>query len=110
MALSHSPRSDCEEEQRSGQQRRSVWRSVHSNCWESYWDVLGQPLGDVQVVDLQGDLLAVARFGHSDGRQVLQTKHLINAAETTCRSNSTLQHQQESVFTSGVILLMVGTS
>lgn len=77
MALSHSPRSDCEEEQITQiNQCRSVWKSVCSNCWESYWDVLRQPLRDVQVVDLEGDFLAVARFGHSDGRQILQTKDI----------------------------------
>lgn len=44
------------------------------NSRESYWDVLRQPLRDVQVVDLDGDFLAVAWFGHSDGRQILQTR------------------------------------
>ena len=77
MALSHSPRSDCEKE-RTTQIKwyHSVWKSVHStvNSRESYWDVLGQPLRDVQVVNLDGDFLAVAWFGHSDGSQVLQTQ------------------------------------
>lgn len=45
------------------------------NGWASYWDVLGQPLRHVQVVDLDGDFLAVAWFGHSDGSQILQTQH-----------------------------------
>lgn len=30
-----------------------------------------EPVGDAQLADLHGDLLPVAWFGHSDGRQVL---------------------------------------
>jgi len=41
-------------------------------------NVIRQPLGDVQVVDLDGDFLAVSWFGHSDGRQILQTEQLSN--------------------------------
>lgn len=33
--------------------------------------VLGQPLGDVEVVDLGGDLLPVPRLGDPNGREVL---------------------------------------
>lgn len=44
------------------------------NSWKSYWDVLRKPLRDVQVVDLDGDFLAMTRFGHSDGCQILQTR------------------------------------
>lgn len=75
------------------------------NTRESYWDVLRQPLRDVQVVDLNGDFLAVAWFGHSDGRQILQTQQdkrrmnlyipvemRINAAQT----RSSLDSPQES--------------
>lgn len=74
MALSHSPRSACEEGQT--QVRLRVWKSVSSpgNSSESYWDVLRKPLWDVQVVDLHGDFLAMTRFGHTDGGQILQTR------------------------------------
>lgn len=49
-----------------------IVEETKESVWASHRDVLGQPLGDVQVVDLQRDLLAVSRFGDSDGRQILR--------------------------------------
>lgn len=75
MALSHSPRSDCEEGQKTRVRLETLGLEVSVLTREqSYWDVLRKPLRDVQVVDLHGDFLAVTRFGHTDGGQVLQTR------------------------------------
>lgn len=40
----------------------------------TYRDVLRQPLGDVQIGDLDGDFFAVAWLGHADGSQILPTQ------------------------------------
>lgn len=65
--------------------------------FESYRDVLRQPLRDAQVVDLNRDFFAVAGFGHSNGSQILWTQKemryvcliikLINAGNTTKHPN-----------------------
>ncbi|TNN28654.1 hypothetical protein EYF80_061198 [Liparis tanakae] len=78
MAPSHSPRSAWGR-RRDGRRHGAGGRRA-ARRRESYRDVLGQPLRDVQVVDLHGDLLAVAWLGHSDGRQVLNTTHQVKAA------------------------------
>lgn len=77
MAPSHSPRSRCQERRRqksvkflrkSGQgglRFRGVGGFPHGN-------VAGEPLGDAQLADFHRDFLSVARFGDSDGCQVLR--------------------------------------
>lgn len=88
MALSHSPRSDCEKREKGSQIATTDISSVLENqsnvltCYtytvhehsRAYWDIFWQPFRDVQVVYLYGDFFAVAWFRDSDGSEILQPR------------------------------------
>lgn len=89
-----------------GSQHRSGCGTVapcHPAPRSPYRLVLRQPLGDVEVIDLRGNLLPVPWLGDTNGREVLRERGESGSLSTSRWQSQDCPHG----LTSGVIRLMV---